>query len=193
MRDALSLLDQCAAFHFGETLTYEHVLDVLGAVDNSVFRDLFHAIRENRTKDCILKLEEMVVQGRELSQFVVDFIWFLRNLLLLKTADDAEDLLDMSEDNLAQMREDAALVDENTLMRYIRVFSELPTRSVSQTRNACSSSLHSSSSPSRRWSRTWIPSWSAWKSWSAWWRKGSLRCPQAAMFPRRMPGSLMLR
>ena len=34
MRDALSLLDQCAAFHFGETLTYEHVLDVLGAVDN---------------------------------------------------------------------------------------------------------------------------------------------------------------
>ena len=125
MRDALSLLDQCAAFHFGETLTYEHVLDVLGAVDNSVFRDLFHAIRENRTKDCILKLEEMVVQGRELSQFVVDFIWFLRNLLLLKTADDAEDLLDMSEDNLAQMREDAALVDENILMRYIRVFSEL--------------------------------------------------------------------
>ena len=125
MRDALSLLDQCAAFHFGETLTYEHVLDVLGAVDNSVFRDLFHAIRENRTKDCILKLEEMVVQGRELSQFVVDFILFLRNLLLLKTADDAEDLLDMSEDNLAQMREDAALVDENTLMRYIRVFSEL--------------------------------------------------------------------
>ena len=125
MRDALSLLDQCAAFHFGETLTYEHVLDVLGAVDNSVFRDLFHAIRENRTKDCILKLEEMVVQGRELSQFVVDFIWFLRNLLLLKTADDAEDLLDMSEDNLTQLREDAALVDENTLMRYIRVFSEL--------------------------------------------------------------------
>ena len=94
MRDALSLLDQCAAFHFGETLTYEHVLDVLGAVDNSVFRDLFHAIRENRTKDCILKLEEMVVQGRELSQFVVDFIWFLRNLLLLRTADDAEDLLE---------------------------------------------------------------------------------------------------
>ena len=95
------------------------MLDVLGAVDNSVFRDLFHAIRENRTKDCILKLEEMVVQGRELSQIVVDFIWFLRNLLLLRTADDAEDLLDMSEDNLTQLREDAALVDENTLMRYI--------------------------------------------------------------------------
>ena len=125
MRDALSLLDQCAAFHYGEMLTYEHVLDVLGAVDNSVFRELFRAVVEQKTKDCILKLEEMVIQGRELSQFVADFIWFLRNLLLLKTAEDAEELLDMSEDNLKLLREDAGLADENTLMRYIRVFSEL--------------------------------------------------------------------
>ncbi len=35
MRDALSLLDQCVAFHYGERLTYEHVLDILGAVDTS--------------------------------------------------------------------------------------------------------------------------------------------------------------
>lgn len=125
MRDALSLLDQCAAFHSGETLTYENVLDVLGAVDNRVFRELFGALRSGQTKDCILRLEEMVIQGRELSQFVADFIWFLRNLLILKTADEAEELLDMSEDNLKQLREDAALADENVLMRYIRVFSEV--------------------------------------------------------------------
>lgn len=125
MRDALSLLDQCAAFHYGETLTYENVLDVLGAVDNRVFRELFGTLRNGQTKDCILRLEEMVIQGRELSQFVADFIWFLRNLLILKTADEAEELLDMSEDNLKQLREDAALADENVLMRYIRVFSEV--------------------------------------------------------------------
>ena len=128
MRDALSLLDQCAAFHYGETLTYEHVLDVLGAVDNQVFRELFTAIRENHVTDCIRTLEELVAQGRELSQFVVDFIWYMRNLLLLKTAEDAEELLDMSEDNLKLLREDAALADENTLMRYIRVLSELSNR-----------------------------------------------------------------
>ena len=125
MRDALSLLDQCAAFHYGETLTCENVLDVLGAVDNRVFRELFGALRNGQTKECILRLEEMVIQGRELSQFVADFIWFLRNLLILKTADEAEELLDMSEDNLKQLREDAALADENVLMRYIRVFSEV--------------------------------------------------------------------
>ena len=37
MRDALSLLDQCIAFHIGEKLTYDKVLDVLGAVDTDVY------------------------------------------------------------------------------------------------------------------------------------------------------------
>ena len=40
MRDALSLLDQCTAFYIGERLTYEHVLEVLGAVDTEVFSRL---------------------------------------------------------------------------------------------------------------------------------------------------------
>ena len=33
LRDGLSLLDQCAAFYIGERLTYDHVLELLGAVD----------------------------------------------------------------------------------------------------------------------------------------------------------------
>ena len=61
MRDALSLLDQCVAFHYGEILTYDNVLDVLGAVDITVFSQLFRAVVENRTKDCIKSLEEMVI------------------------------------------------------------------------------------------------------------------------------------
>ena len=66
MRDALSLLDQCVAFHYGKLLTYENVLEVLGAVDTSVFSKLFRAISEGDTKSCIYQLEETVVQGREL-------------------------------------------------------------------------------------------------------------------------------
>lgn len=36
MRDALSLLDRCIAFYLGETLTYDKVLEVLGADRKSV-------------------------------------------------------------------------------------------------------------------------------------------------------------
>ena len=125
MRDALSLLDQCAAFHFGETLTYDNVLEVLGAVDNSVFSELFRAAVEGRTRDCICRIEEIIIQGRELSQFVNDFVWYLRNLLIVQSADDAENMLDMSAENIRLLKEEAALADADTLMRYIRIFSEL--------------------------------------------------------------------
>ena len=37
MRDALSLLDQCIAFYMGQKLTYDNVLEVLGAVDTDIF------------------------------------------------------------------------------------------------------------------------------------------------------------
>ena len=113
------------AFHFGETLTYDNVLDILGAVDQTIFSRMFNAVIDQNTKDCILLLEEMVMQGRELGQFVNDFIWYLRNLLLIQTAEDAAGLVDMSEENLRQLEADGKRTDGNTLMRYIRVMSEL--------------------------------------------------------------------
>lgn len=125
MRDALSLLDQCVAFHFGEKLTYDNVLEVLGAVDNRVFGKLFQAVLASDTKACIREIEEMIIQGRDLSQLVNDFVWYMRNLLIAKTTDEPGDMLDMSEENLAVLKEEAAGVDAETLMRYIRIFSEL--------------------------------------------------------------------
>ena len=44
MRDSLSLLDQCIAFNYGQELTYDKVLGVLGAVDTAVFQNLFSAL-----------------------------------------------------------------------------------------------------------------------------------------------------
>ena len=125
MRDALSLLDQCVAFHFGEKLTYDNVLEVLGAVDNRVFSKLFQAVLAGDTKACIREIEEMIIQGRDLSQLVNDFVWYMRNLLIAKTTDEPGDMLDMSEENLAVLKEEASGVDTETLMRYIRIFSEL--------------------------------------------------------------------
>lgn len=125
LRDALSLLDQCIAFHYGQELTYDKVLDVLGAVDAGVFSRLLRNVLERNVLGCIELLEEMIMQGRELTQFVTDFTWYLRNLLLVKTSDNIEDVIDMSGDNLARLSEEAQMVDLEIIMRYIRIFSEL--------------------------------------------------------------------
>ena len=125
MRDALSLLDQCIAFHFGQKLTYDMVLDVLGAVDTVVFSKLMRHILDRNVLGCIGLLEEIVMQGRELTQFVSDFTWYLRNLLLVKTTDDVEDVLDVSTDNKNRLMEEAQMIDAESIIRFIRIFSEL--------------------------------------------------------------------
>ncbi len=125
MRDALSLLDQCIAFHLGKELTYDKVLDVLGAVDTEVFSRLLRCILERNVLGCVQLLEEIVMQGRELTQFVTDFTWYLRNLMLVQASDNLEDVIDMSTDNLKRLKEEAALADMEQIVRYIRIFSEL--------------------------------------------------------------------
>ena len=125
MRDGLSLLDQCIAFHLGQELTYDKVLDVLGAVDTEVFSRLFRSLLAADALKCITILEEIVMQGRELVQFVSDFAWYMRNLMLAKSTDEIEDVIDVSSENLARLKEEAEMADMETIMRYIRIFSEL--------------------------------------------------------------------
>ena len=125
MRDALSLLDQCIAFYLGETLTYDKVLEVLGAVDTEVFSHLLRQILKSDVTGAIRTLEDLIVGGRELGQFVGDFTWYLRNLLLVKTSENPEEAIDVSSENLKLLKEESEMVDVETLMRYIRILSDL--------------------------------------------------------------------
>ncbi len=125
MRDALSLLDQCIAFYLGQKLTYDHVLEVLGAVDTEVFSKLLREIIERDVVKVLKSVEDLVMQGRELGQLTTDFTWYLRNLLLAKSSDNMEDVLDVSSENLVQLKEEAQMIENDALIRYIRIFSEL--------------------------------------------------------------------
>lgn len=127
MRDALSLLDQCIAFYLGQKLTYEHVLEVLGAVDTDVFSRLLRKVIARDVRGVLDTVDELVMQGRDLSQLVADFTWYLRNLLLVKTSGggDLEEILDVSPENLIQLQEESEMIETDMLLRDIRIFSEL--------------------------------------------------------------------
>lgn len=125
MRDALSLLDQCIAFHYGETLTYEKALNVLGAVDSSVFATLLDSVIDKNIIGAISLLDEVVMQGRELPQFINDFTMYLRNLMMVKSADVPAEVLEISNEALAVLKAEAEKLELETIFRYIRIFSEL--------------------------------------------------------------------
>lgn len=101
------------------------MLKVLGAVDTEVFCRLLHGLLAADVADSIALLEEIVTKGRDLGQFVVDFTWYLRNLLLVNAGEDMEDVLEISSEHLAALKEEAAQMEDAVLMRFIRVFSDL--------------------------------------------------------------------
>ncbi len=125
MRDALSLLDQCIAFYLGQTLTYDKALEVLGAVDTAVYSKMFRCVAENDAVGCIHLVDEMMTAGRDLNQFINEFVWYLRNLLLIGTSGEGEELVDVSSEQIVLLREEATMLSAESLIRHIRILSEL--------------------------------------------------------------------
>ncbi len=128
MRDALSLLDRCIAFYPGELLTYDNVLEVLGTVDTEVFGTLLRAIRSGDVASAMRVLDDTVMRGRDLAQFVIDFTWYLRNLLLAKSVEEPQEFLDVTSDQLTAVLAEAEATEAETLVRYITILSDLTNR-----------------------------------------------------------------
>lgn len=124
MRDGLSILDQCNAFNLGgETLTYDKTLEILGALDMKVFSDLFRMIHEGKALESVQKLDEILAQGREVSQFITDFLGYLRNVMLVKASENVAEQLDISADARRCVTEDARMSQMAEIIRYINVLS----------------------------------------------------------------------
>ena len=111
LRDGLSLLEQCISFYFGEKLTYEKVLKVLGAVDTEVYADFVKILANDDEAGMITMLDEL--------------IWYLRNLLMAKTTEHPEKIVDMSEENCRTLIEVSKLLETEMIFRYIRVLSDV--------------------------------------------------------------------
>jgi len=130
MRDALSLLDRCLAFYMGEELTYEKALHALGEADTEVFSALTEAVTSGDTAQALRLLGRQVAGGVEVGQFISDYIQFLRNLLIVSTTspEDALEIVDATEEQMQDLEYIASKTDAKTLMRFIRILSDLLSR-----------------------------------------------------------------
>lgn len=127
MRDALSILDQCIAFYLGKEITLDMVLGLLGAVDQTVFFEMATALHEQDTIKCMELLDQITIDGRDLSQFLTDLIKHLRNLMVLQTTGGAGNVLDISDESRDRLIEQASAISYDTLIRCIRALSALET------------------------------------------------------------------
>src|SRR5690625_1214484 len=93
MRDALSILDQAISYS-NDTVELEDVLAVTGGVSQQILTDIVKVMHEKDVQQAVTLLDELIAGGKDPGRFVYDLIYFMRDLLLFKSAPDLGDLLE---------------------------------------------------------------------------------------------------
>ena len=123
LRDAQSLLDQVVAFS-GEEVKDEDVKEVLGLMDREILISVVKAIIEGNSKKIFPLIDEIINHGYDLRYFYRELIEFLRNLLLIKTAPESEELLEIGEEDIENIRKLVEKIGEDDIFRYLSLLQQ---------------------------------------------------------------------
>lgn len=96
MRDALSLLDQCISYNDKE-ISYEDAIKILGIADNSLLLNMCNSIINKDMESSIKMVNHIIQEGKDISQFLKDTIHHYRNLMIVKTSNNPDELIDWGE------------------------------------------------------------------------------------------------
>ena len=125
MRDALSILDECVSYNLGEELTLDRVLSTIGAADTEVFEKLTEKIAEDDPVAVMQLIHDVIWKGMDLTRFVDDYVWFLRNMLFLALSPGLGSKLDMTSEQVALLTELGKSFSHDTLQRQLHVMQDL--------------------------------------------------------------------
>jgi len=104
MRDALSLLDQVLSCFKG-SVSHDQVLDILGVIDRKYVFDLCSAILQGDIAVILDALDNCYHRGHDLKKLFANLLGHLRNLLIVKLGQNVGKLVDLPDNELAQMAE----------------------------------------------------------------------------------------
>lgn len=114
VRDGLSLLDQCLA-GTDKILDRETVLEFLGTVSEGFFLELTEKVCVRDTSGALLLLDEVLAEGKDVKQLLNDWMAHYRSLLIAKYIKDAENLLNMSGENIEKLKKQSQGMDLATI------------------------------------------------------------------------------
>ncbi|MDU5260814.1 MAG: DNA polymerase III subunit gamma/tau [Clostridium celatum] len=123
MRDSLSILDQAISMGNGN-VDYNTVVSMLGLVTNEHLFNLVNAVIQRSVEKSIEIIEDVIYSGKDIYLFIKDLIAHYRNLLMVKVTNNPEEVLDMSEENIALIKEQGARLRAEEIMRCIRILQE---------------------------------------------------------------------
>lgn len=128
MRDALSILDQCAVYG-NKQIAVDTALAVLGIANNEFLFKAADAINKEDAGAAILLVDELAACGKDMNQFIKDMLMHYRNLLMTKVVERCEEIIDMSKEGIELLKKQAAEYSKENIIRCIKLLSELENES----------------------------------------------------------------
>lgn len=124
LRDAKKVLDQAIALSSGDVKDKD-VVDILAIIEEEIFIHLIRNIFEQNRKEIIQQVHNLTERGLDLRYFYTEFLKFLRDLLVLKSLDESENLHGLNPENIPEIKEIIKNVREIELLRYFNAAKDL--------------------------------------------------------------------
>lgn len=122
MRDALSVLDQ--AISLNNKVSYEELVDMLGITTNDSMIVILDNIIARDTEKAIRFVNKLIADGKDVLMLMRELITHMRNLIMITVSNNLEDVLDMSTENIAGLKEQSTRMRVEELMRCINILQE---------------------------------------------------------------------
>jgi len=117
MRDAQSLLEQIIAFS-GKDINDEDLLEVLGVIDRQALLEIAAAILDGDPVHCLEIVERVYLHGHDLRRFCQELAEHFRNLLVIKVSEAPQKLVELTEAEFTELKEQAARSSRATLQQF---------------------------------------------------------------------------
>ncbi|MBQ8824771.1 MAG: DNA polymerase III subunit gamma/tau [Ruminococcus sp.] len=119
MRDAISLLDQCAAVSSDMPITSEIVSESAGVAGRSYLFSLLENIINLKIADALKIIDELHSKSKDMSRLCEELADLLRNLMLLKLGMSSPDLLTCMPDEIPELQKLCDKISSENILSYI--------------------------------------------------------------------------
>jgi DNA polymerase-3 subunit gamma/tau len=127
MRDAESTLDQLISF-CGDKIEEADVLSMFGLAAQNQILTLSGAVLAGDVSTALTQLDELARGGKDLGRLLGDLLNHFRNLLIYQVSKGDLNLLEASEAEVAALKEQAALANQEIFTRILEVLADAEMR-----------------------------------------------------------------
>jgi DNA polymerase-3 subunit gamma/tau len=127
MRDAESTLDQLISF-CGDKIEEPDVLTMFGLTAQGQILDLSRAVLAGEIHTALHGLNDLAQKGKDLGRLLSDLLNHFRNLILFQVSKGDLNLMEVSEAEVAALKEQSALATTDALTRILEVLADAELR-----------------------------------------------------------------